>query len=291
VRSKCLLDFLRNLREIWKHFKKNRSAVAALFLIVILVTVALVAPLITVYDPMEPAVGMALSPPSKEFFMGTDNLGRDVFSEVVHGSRVSLIIGFAAAFTSVFLGGVIGSISGYLGGTVDDGLMRLCDLFQSLPRFLFALVIVVFFGPTIWNVVLVIGVLGWPRSARMVRSEFLRLRESDFVLAAKAIGLTNGRIIFGQMLPNVLHILIVTGSLEVGAAILTEASLSYLGASDPNLMSWGRMLHGAQRFLRTAWWFSIFPGLAIFLTVLSLNLVGDGLNDALNPKLTHCKRK
>lgn len=276
--------------SFWKRFRKNRGAVAGLFFLLFLALVAIFADVISAHDPMEPGVGRMLQPPSRHFLMGTDNLARDIFSGVVHGARVSLVVGFAAAFTSVLLGGIIGSISGYFGGLIDDLLMRFCELFQSMPRFLFALVIVVFFGNTIWNVVVVIGLLSWPRSGRMVRSEFLRLRESEFVVSARAIGMRNARIIFRQILPNALHILLVTGSLEVGAAILTEAGLSFLGAGDPNLMSWGRMLYNAQRFLRSAWWFSVFPGLAIFLTVLSLNLLGDGLNDAMNPKLKRVRR-
>lgn len=286
-----LLERQAAIRVFWRRYRKNRGAVFGFGFLVFLALVAIFADAISAYGPMEPGVGRMLQPPSRKFLMGTDNLARDVLSGVVHGARVSLVIGFAAAFTSVLLGGTIGSISGYFGGRIDDILMRLCELFQSMPRFLFALVIVVFFGNTIWNVVVVIGILSWPQSGRMVRAEFLRLRESDFVMAAKAIGMRSRRIIFRQILPNALHILLVTGSLDVGAAILTEAGLSFLGAGDPNMMSWGRMLYNAQRFLRTAWWFSVFPGLAIFMTVLSMNLVGDGLNDALNPKLKRVQRQ
>jgi len=279
------------VRVFWRRYKKNKGGVVGLLFLLFLAVTAVLADVITVYGPMEPGAGRMLQPPSMQFLMGTDNLARDIFSGVVHGARVSLVIGFAAALTSLLLGGLIGSISGYFGGRIDDILMRVCELFQSMPRFLYALVIVVFFGNTIWNVVVVIGILSWPRSGRMVRAEFLRLRESDFVIAARAIGMGSAGIIFRQILPNALHILLVAGSLDVGAAILTEAGLSFLGAGDPNLMSWGRMLYNAQRFFRRAWWFSLFPGLAIFLTVLSLNLVGDGLNDALNPKLKRVQRQ
>lgn len=280
-----------DVRIFWRRFRKNRGAVFGLLVFTILALAALFAETIAMHSPMEPGVGPMLTSPSKSFLMGTDNLGRDIFSGVIHGARVSLLIGLAAAATSAVIGAIVGAISGYSGGWVDDILMRGCELFQAMPRFLFALVIVVFFQNSVWNIVIVIGILSWPRTARMVRAEFLRLREMDYVLAAKAVGMTTRRIIFKQMLPNVMHIILVTGSLEIGSAILTEAGLSFLGAGDPNVMSWGRILFNAQRFLRRAWWFSVFPGSAIFLTVLSFNLLGDGLNDAFNPRLKRVQRQ
>lgn len=276
--------------EFGKGYCKNPGAVLGLGFVIVLVIIALTADSITQFDPMETGVGLPLRPPGSDFWMGTDDLARDIFSGVVHGTRVSLVVGFTAAFTAALIGVIIGSLSGYFGGLIDDVLMKICEAFQSMPRFLFALVIVVFFGNTIWNVVVVIGILTWPSIGRLVRSEFLHLRESEFVMAARAVGTNNMRIIFQHILPNVMHVVIVTTSLEIGAAILTEAGLSFLGAGDPNLMSWGRMLHNAQSFLRRAWWFALFPGLAIFLTVLSFNLIGDGLNDALNPKLKRRQR-
>jgi len=278
------------LWDFWKGYRRNKGAVFGLFFLIILVITAISADVITEFGPMDTGIGRPLQSPGSRYFMGTDDLARDIFSGVVHGARVSLMVGFIAALTATLIGVIIGSISGYFGGITDDLLMKFCELFQSMPRFLFALVIVVFFGNTIWNVVVVIGILSWPRTGRLVRSEFLHLRESEFVMAAKGIGMSSARIIFKQILPNALHVVFVTASLEVGAAIITEAGLSFLGAGDPNVMSWGRMLYNAQRFLRTAWWLAIFPGSAIFLTVLSLNLIGDGLNDALNPKLKRIKR-
>ncbi|GAG13219.1 unnamed protein product, partial [marine sediment metagenome] len=238
------------LGQFWRRYRKNKGAVLGLFFLFFLALVALLADFISTYEPMEPGVGLRLEPPSQHFLMGTDNLARDIFSGVVHGSRVSLLIGFSASFTAILLGGLVGAISGYFGGRIDDMLMRFCEVFQSMPRFLFALVIVVFFGSTIWNVVVVIGLLSWPRTARMLRAEFLRLRESEFVTASRAIGMRSGRIILRHILPNTAHILLVTGSLEVGAAIITEAGLSFLGVGDPNLMSWGRMLFNAQPVFR-----------------------------------------
>ncbi|MBW2148817.1 MAG: ABC transporter permease [Deltaproteobacteria bacterium] len=289
------MDELKALRDklwaFWKGYRRNAGAVFALFFLIILVILAVFADLIAKYGPMDTGIGPPLQPPGSQFLMGTDDLARDIFSGVVHGARVSLIVGFTAAFTATLIGVIIGSISGYFGGSTDYLLTKLCELFQSVPRFLFALVIVVFFGNTVWNVVVVIGILSWPRTGRLVRSEFLRLRETEFVMAAQAVGMSSARIIFKHILPNVMHVILVTASLEVGAAIITEAGLSFLGAGDPNLMSWGRMLHNAQAFLRTAWWMAIFPGCGIFFTVLSMNLIGDGLNDALNPRLRRIQRQ
>lgn len=275
----------------WKGYRRNKGAVFGLFFLMVIAILAISADLITEYGPMDTGVGLPLQPPSRSFLMGTDDLARDIFSGVVYGARVSLMVGFISALTATLLGVIIGSISGYFGSLTDYLLMKLCELFQSVPRFLFALLIVVFFGNTIWNVVVVIGILSWPRTSLLVRVEFLRLRETEFVMAARAVGMSGARIIFKQMLPNVMHVVLVTSSLEVGAAIITEAGLSFLGAGDPNLMSWGRMLYNAQGFLRTAWWLAIFPGFGIFFTVLSMNLIGDGLNDALNPKLRRIKRQ
>jgi peptide/nickel transport system permease protein len=280
-----------NLWAFWRGYRRNTSAICALCFLTVLVVLAVCADVLTTHDPMETGLGLPLQPPNGQFLMGTDDLGRDIFSGVVHGARVSLVVGFTASLTAALIGVMIGACSGYCGGTIDYLLMKLCELFQSVPRFLLALVIVVFFGNTIWNVVVVIGILSWPRMGRLVRAEFLHLRETEFVMAARALGMRGRRIIFQQILPNVMHVVLVTASLEVGAAIITEAGLSFLGAGDPNLISWGRMLYNAQQFLRTAWWLALFPGCGIFLTVLSMNLIGDGLNDALNPKLKRLQRQ
>jgi peptide/nickel transport system permease protein len=273
------------MKDFWREFKRNKAGVLALAFIIFLGITAATADWVTSHDPLEPGVGRPFTPPSRDFPMGTDDLARDIFSGVVYGARVSLMVGLSAAATASLIGVLIGSVSGFFGGRIDYILMKLCEMFQSLPMFLFALVIVSFFGSSIWNIVIVIGFITWPRMARLVRAEILHLKEMEFVTAARAIGLDSVKIVLRHLLPNVLHVIVVTLSLDVGTAIIVEASLSFLGAGDPNVMSWGRMLHNAQRFIRRAWWMAVFPGLAIFLTVLSLNILGDALNDALNPRL------
>jgi peptide/nickel transport system permease protein len=217
--------------------------------------------------------------------MGTDDVGRDIYSGVLHGAKVSIIVGLLCAITATGFGIIIGGTAGYRGGRVDDLLMRLTDFFLTIPRFFLVLILGALFGNSINNIILVIAALSWPPIARLVRSEFLSFREQEFVEAARSLGLKDFWIVFGEILPNALPPAIVSGSLLVARAILTEAGLSFLGLGDPNLISWGTQLFNAQRILRQAWWAAFFPGMAIFLTVLSSNLIGDGLNDVLNPKL------
>jgi peptide/nickel transport system permease protein len=226
-----------------------------------------------------------LAPPGHEHLFGTDDLGRDIWSGVLHGARVSLLVGVLAATTSSAIGILVGAVGGYHGGWVDDILMRVTEFFLVIPTFLLALVLVAVSGPSIWNVIVTLGALGWPSTARLVRAEFLSLREREFVMAARVAGANTARIIFRGILPNAAPPIIVNTSLGVASAILVEAGLSFLGLGDPNLFSWGLMLRNSRDFLRLAWWMPTFPGLAIFVTVLSLNLVGDGLNDALNPRV------
>jgi len=273
------------MRDFWRALRKNKAGLVALVFILFLGIVAAMADSLAKHDPLEPGLGRPFSPPSRAFPMGTDDLARDIFSGVVRGASVSLMVGLSAAATASLIGILIGSVAGFFGRRVDYVLMKLCELFQSLPMFLFALVIVSFFGNNIWNIVIVIGAITWPRMARLVRAEILHLKEMEFVTSARAVGISGAGIVFRHLLPNVLHVIVVTLSLDVGTAIVVEASLSFLGAGDPNVMSWGRMLHNAQRFIRRAWWMAVFPGLAISLTVLFLNVLGDALNDALNPRL------
>lgn len=272
------------LVQFWNRYKKNRAAVVGLAIVCCFVLIALLAPSIAPNKPFS-LVADRFIPPSEKYPMGTDDLGRDVFSGVMYGSRVSLLVGFMAAATSTLIGTMIGAFSGYHGGKADSILMRLTEVFQVVPRFFMALILVALFGASVWNVIFVIGILSWPVTARLVRAEYLSLKEREFIEAARALGMGHLGIVFSEILPNALPPIIVNSSLQVGSAILTEAGLSFLGLGDPSMISWGYMLNNAQRFLRQAWWMASFPGAAIFLTVLGLNLVGDGLNDAFNPKL------
>jgi peptide/nickel transport system permease protein len=244
---------------------------------------ALLAPWIAPHDPQS-LVGPSFAPPGSRFLLGTDNLGRDVLSDVVYGARVSLTIGVLAAASSTTLGVAAGAVSGFFGGAVDIILMRATEFFQVLPRFFLALIIIALTGPGLGKIILVIAILGWPSVARLVRGEFLRLRSYEFVEAARATGASAAMIIAREILPNAIAPAVVAGSLDVAQAILLEAGLSFFGLGDPNNVSWGMMINTAQKYLGEAWWLSAFPGFALLLTVLSVNLSGDGLNDLLNPR-------
>lgn len=217
--------------------------------------------------------------------LGSDALGRDVAAGIFHGARVSLAIGIAATVAGLLLGTVVGSIAGYYGGLADDLLMRFTEAFQTVPPFLLTIVIVTLLNPSLTTVILSIALVSWPPVARLVRVEFMTMREREFVQACRAIGMGDARIIIRQILPNTLSPVIVTSSIMVASAILTESSLAFLGLGDPNVMSWGTMIGAGREQLRTAWYLTAVPGLAILVTVLAINLIGEGLNDALNPRL------
>ena len=267
-------------------FLRNPAGIAGVFLLFLVLVMALLAPFIYPDDPLEMLAQPFLWPgQDAQFPLGTDSLGRDVAAGIMHGSQVSLQIGFSAVVVSLIIGTVIGAVAGYFGGWIDSILVHITELFQTFPTFLLVVVLVAIGQPSVTLISLAIGIASWPTIARLVRAEFRSLRESDFVLAARSQGFSSLRIIFQEILPNALPSIIVTTSVMVASAILIEAALSFLGFGDPNRVSWGSMIGAGRDSLRTAWYLTALPGVILILTVLSLNLVGDALNDALNPRL------
>jgi len=237
-------------------------------------------------DPRATDLQAKLQGPSRAHPLGTDNLGRDVMTRMLHGTRISLTVGLVAVGVSVTIGILIGSIAGYVGGMVDSVLMRFVDMVMCFPTFFLILTVVALLEPNIWNIIIVIGLTSWTGTARFVRAEFLSLRERDFVLAARAGGLGNGRIILRHILPNALAPVAVSAVLGIAGAILTEASLSFLGFGvQPPAPTWGNILADGKTYILDAWWLIVFPGIAIFVTTLSFYLVGEGLREALDPRL------
>jgi peptide/nickel transport system permease protein len=271
-----------------RHFKRNRMAMAGLGVMVLLYMVTLLTPLIAPYNPsaQENIVATRYLAPSLDHFMGTDRFGRDVFSRALYGARISLSIGFIAIGIGVTLGTLIGAVAGYFGGLVDSALMRFTDMMLSFPRLVLLIVVIALFEPTIYLVVVVLGLTGWMSVARIVRGEVLSLREREFVQAARALGMSDTRIITRHIVPNTLAPVIVFATLGIGNTILIEAGLSFLGLGvQPPTPSWGNMIAEGRDALLTAWWIATFPGLAIVFTVTAFNLLGDGLRDALDPRL------
>jgi peptide/nickel transport system permease protein len=277
---------VKAFKDFWRRFARNRAALAGLAVLLVVLAMALSAPVLFPGNPWDMAAAPFVWPgEDRTLPLGSDMLGRDLASGLFHGARVSLVVGFAATLVAVFVGTGVGALAGYYRGWADDVLMRFTELFQTVPQFIFAIVVVAILTPSVLNVTLAIALVSWPSVARLVRGEFLALREREFVQASIAIGMGDLRIIATQILPNALGPIIVTGSLMVATAILTEAGLAFLGLGDPNIMSWGTIIGGGRDALRSAWYITAIPGLAIMLTVLGLNLVGEGLNDALNPRL------
>ena len=273
------------LFEVFEMYIKNLSALFAMIVLIIIVLTAIFGPSFYPTDPFD-MVWMPFSPPGKEgFLLGTDYLGRDLLAGIIHGARVSIIVGISAAFMTVVIGITIGAFAGYYRGTVEEVLMRLTEFFQVLPTLLFSMVIVALFGASLPMIVVAIGLVSWTAVARITRAEFLRIRELEFVMASRASGASDLRLIFSVILPNALPPIIVQAALMVGTAILFEAGLSFLGLSDPNIVSWGQIIGSNRQYILDASYTVTVPGLAIFITVLAISLVGDGLNDALNPKL------
>jgi peptide/nickel transport system permease protein len=271
---------------MWKRFKKNKLAVWGGALVFLLFIIAIIAPIISPYDPNAIDVENILKSPSSKHALGTDDLGRDVLSRMIYGARVSLAVGFIAVGIATLIGILLGAISGYYGHWVDVLIMRFVDIMLTIPSFLLILAVIAFIGPSIFNIMVVIGTTSWMGVARLVRAEFLSLKEREFVLAARSLGASDARIIFRHILPNALTPVFISFILGVAGAILLESGLSFLGlgvqAPSP---SWGNILASGRQYLEIAWWLIVFPGLAILITCLSYYLLGEGIREALDPKL------
>ncbi|MCG1020105.1 oligopeptide ABC transporter permease [Sutcliffiella horikoshii] len=268
-------------------FMKNKLAVIGAVMLFIIITLALLAPWITQFEPQKQSLLNKLQSPGGEHWLGTDRFGRDVFSRILFGARISLLVGFASVAGSITIGTVIGAVAGYFGGKVDAVLMRIVDVIISIPTIFLLITLVTIFQPGVDKLILIFALTGWTFTARLVRGEFLSLRSREFVLASKTIGTRSHTIIFSHILPNAMGPIIVSATLGVGGVILAESALSYLGLGiQPPTPSWGNMLQDAQNFtiMLKHWWYPLFPGLMILITVLSFNFVGDGLRDALDPK-------
>lgn len=271
-----------------RHFKKSKVALTGLIILALMYIIALLAPLLAPYDPIAQTdiVRTSFMAPNAEHWLGTDRFGRDVLSRILYGARISLSIGFIATLISVTLGTVIGALAGYFGGKIDAALMRFTDMVLAFPRLVLLIMIVALFSPSIAVMIIVLGLTQWPGTTRIVRGDVLSLREREFIQAAHALGMGKTRIIFRHLIPNVLAPVIVTATLGIGNTIVLEAGLSFLGLGvQPPAPSWGNMVADGRDSLLGAWWVATFPGLTIVLTVLAFNLVGDGLRDALDPRL------
>ncbi len=266
-------------------FFRNRGAGIGLAILLLIALMAATAPLLFPFSPWD-MQGAPFAPPGEEgFLLGSDSLGRDVAADIAYGATVSILVGAVSTAVALALGVLLGAVAGYAGGWVDDAIMRFTEFFQTVPSFILAVVLVAIFNPTLTSIVASIAIVSWPPVTRVVRAEFMTLRTREFVQAAEVLGRSRTAIVFREILPNALSPIIVLASLMVASAVLLESALSFLGLGDPNLMSWGFMIGAGRSVIRLAWWMSVFPGLALFLTVLALNLVGEGLSDALNPRL------
>jgi len=281
------------LKETLKFIKlvsANKPALIGGVLVICLAVIALVAPLISGYAPDGQSMAEKLQPPSRLHLLGTDELGRDVFSRMIFGSRISLSVGFAAVLISTLIGLLVGAVSGYFGGWIDQFFMRLVDIVLSVPALFFILMLVVFLGPSIFNVMVIIGLTTWTDLARLVRAEVLSLKNREYVLAARASGASHARIIIRHILPNAMAPVFVSVTFGVAGAILIESGLSFLGLGvQPPDPSWGNILTSGKDYIETAWWLTAFPGMAIFVTIISYNLLGEGLRDILDPRLSGSK--
>ncbi|MDB5501163.1 MAG: transporter permease [Tardiphaga sp.] len=279
------------MKAFWKSMLRHPGGVIGLVILFITIFIAIFGPTIFPTSPWR-MVQRPFLPPftNPAVLLGTDALGRDVFAGIIYGARVSLLVGMVSTLVALIVGVPLGATAGYFGGRVDDALMRFTEFFQTIPSFPLAIVLVAILQPSIYSIVASIGIVSWPPVARLVRAEVLSLRTREYVQAAIVTGQSNSWIIWREILPNALSPVIVLASLMVATAILLESSLSFLGLGDPNMISWGYMVGAGRTVIRQAWWITVFPGVAILLAVLAMNLVGEGLNDALNPRLAKGSR-
>jgi peptide/nickel transport system permease protein len=269
-----------------RRFARNRAALVGFVLVVVVIGIALAAPWMFPRNPLRIVGRPEIWPfTTWRYPLGTDSLGRDIAAMVAYGARTTLLIGLCASLTATLIGISVGAIAAYFGGWVDELLMRLTELFQTIPNLIFVLTIVSILGQKIEYVTIAVGIVTWTPIARLTRAEFMSLRDREFVQACRSMGMGNLRIMFGEILPNALPPVIVLSSLVIAGAVLFESAVSFLGLGDPNVSSWGRLIGDGRTLIRSSWYICAVPGVAIMLTVLALNLVGDGLNDALNPKL------
>jgi len=275
---------MNRFHVFWLRFRRNRAAVGGAVTLALVLALALFGPILHPVDPFD-MVGRPFSLPFDRFPLGTDVAGRDILAGIIHGARVSLAISVIASLAATVVGVTFGALAGYYGGRIDDVLMRTTEFFLTIPSFVLAVVLVAIFQPSVVTITVAIAVVSWPSVARLARGEFIAHRDREYVLGCRAIGMPDWQIILLQIMPNALPPIIVVSSLMVATAILTESGLSFLGLGDPNLVSWGYMIGVARTVLRTAWWMAAVPGVMILITVLAINLVGEGLNDSLNPRL------
>lgn len=267
-----------------RQFLRSPSGVAGAIILIALAALTLIGPYIYKIDPLD-IIGAPFTPPGADAWFGTDYLGRDILAGVVRGGRATLAVGLSSAFITIVIGVTVGTLAGFFGGVVDAALVKITEFFQILPPLLFAMVLVTLFGQTLTTIAIAIGAVSWPSAARLTRAEFLRLRNLDFVKSSRAAGAGDRHLILRVILPNALPPIIISATLAIGVAILFESGLSFLGLGDPNTASWGLMIGENRNYILDAWWTVTFPGIAIFLAVLAISLVGDGVNDALNPRL------
>ncbi len=273
-------------KDFWEQFRKNKMAVAGGILVILLFIVSLLAPWIAPYDPNAIDLKNVLAGPSANHWFGTDQLGRDVMSRMIWGAGVSLKVGFVATGIAIIIGTILGALSGYYGKWVDAAIMRFVDIMLCFPTFFLILAVIALLEPSIWNIMIIIGLTGWMGITRLVRADFISLKERDYIQAARAIGAGDMRIIFVHMLPNAMASVLVAATLGVAGAILTESALSFLGIGvQPPTPSWGNILTAGKDNIDIAWWLSLYPGLAILITVLGYNLLGEGIRDSLDPRL------